>query len=103
MSILLAFFPSPRKGKRYRMVFADPIKIMDFGLKDGSTFIDHGDEVKRKNYLSRHSKREDWGQVNPGSASRCILWGENTDIGDNLIQYLDKFNIRFAKGTKFIF
>lgn len=102
MPILLGFYPSSRKGKRYRMVFADPHMIIDFGLKTGSTYIDHGDETKRKNYLSRHSKNEDWTKINPGSASAIILWGESKDIGDNLIQYLDKFDIKVPKGSKII-
>ena len=42
MPILLGFYPSPRKGKRYRMILADPHQVLDFGFKDGSTFIDHG-------------------------------------------------------------
>jgi len=103
MPILLGFYPSSRKGKRYRMVFANPKLIIDFGLKTGSTYIDHGDEIKRKNYLSRHSKNEDWTKINPGSASAIILWGESKDIGDNLIQYLDKFDIKVPKGSKIIF
>jgi hypothetical protein len=102
MPILLGFYPSPRKGKRYRMIFADPHQIVDFGLKDGSTYIDHGDEVKRKNYLSRHFK-EDWTKINAGSASALILWGENKDIGDNLLQYLDTFDIKVPQGSKIIF
>ena len=103
MPILLAFYPSPRKDKRYRMVLAEPSKSLDFGLKNGNTFIDHGDELKRKNYLSRHSKREDWDTINPGSASRFVLWGNSRDIGDNLIQYLDNFKILVPKGSKIIF
>ena len=101
MPILLGFYPSPLKHKRYRMIFQDH-RIIDFGVKNGNTYIDHGDEVKRKNYLSRHSKREDWTQINPGSASALILWGENKDIGDNLIQYLDRFQIKVVKGSKII-
>ena len=98
--------PSPLKTKRFRATILkhDGTKqLIDFGLKDGSTYIDHGDEVKRKNYLSRHSKNEDWSKINPGSASRFILWGEHKDIGDNLIQYLDKFNIKVSQGSKIIF
>jgi len=102
MPILLGFFPSSRKGKRYRMVFANPREIVDFGLKNGSTYIDHGDETKRLNYLKRHQVNEDWSKINPGSASAIILWGESRDIGDNLNQYLDRFNIQVQPGTKII-
>jgi hypothetical protein len=100
MPILLGFYSSPRKDKRYRMVLADPQRVVDFGLKNGNTYIDHGDEVKRKNYLTRHSKREDWNAINPGSASAIILWGENKDIGVNLIQFLDKFDIKISTKTQ---
>ena len=103
MPILLGFYPSSRKGKRYRMVFANPHQIIDFGLKTGTTYIDEGDDIKRKNYLSRHSKREDWTKINAGSASALILWGESRDIGDNLIQYLDKFKVHVPTGSKIIF
>ena len=103
MPILLGFYPSSRKGKRYRMVFADPKMIIDFGLKTGSTYIDQGDDKKRENYLKRHKVNEDWTKINPGSASAFILWGENKDIGDNLIQFLDKFDIKVPQGSKIIF
>jgi hypothetical protein len=29
---------------------------INFGLKNGSTYIDHGDEIKRKNWRARHSQ-----------------------------------------------
>lgn len=103
MPILLGFFPSSRKGKRYRMVFANPHQIVDFGLKGGNTFIDHGDETKRLNYLKRHRVNEDWDSINAGSASAIILWGESRDIGDNLVQYLEKFNVHVPSGSKIIF
>jgi len=102
MPILLGFFPSSRKGKRYRMVFANPHLIVDFGMKHSNTYVDSATDQTRKNYLSRHAKNEDWTKINPGSASAFILWGENRDIGDNLIQYLDQFNIKVQPGSKFI-
>ena len=78
--------PSPRKGKRFRLVL--PNKVIDFGLKGGQTYIDHGDKVKRTNYLKRHSVREDWTTPNAGSASAYILWGVETDIQKNLKIFL---------------
>jgi len=52
--------------------------------------------------LSRHSKNEVWSKINPGSASRFILWGDSRDIGDNLIHYLDRFDIKVVQGSKII-
>lgn len=102
MPTLLGFYPSPRKGKRYRMIFADPHQIVDFGMKQSNTYVDSATDQTRKNYLSRHFK-EDWTKINAGSASALILWGENKDIGDNLLQYLDTFDIKPSKGSKIIF
>jgi hypothetical protein len=102
MPILLGFYPSSRKGKRYRMVFANPHQIIDFGMKNSNTYVDSATDQTRTNYLKRHGN-EDWTKINPGSASAIILWGESKEIGDNLIQYLDKFDIKVPKGSKIIF
>ena len=102
MPILLAFFPSPLKNKRYRMVFADPKMIVDFGMKNSNTYVDSATDQTRTNYLKRHGN-EDWTKINAGSASALILWGENKDIGDNLIQYLDKYDVKVQPVSKIIF
>jgi hypothetical protein len=79
---------SPRKGKRFRLVL--PNKTIDFGQEGGQTYIDHGDKVKRANYLKRHAVRENWTELNPGSASAWVLWGPSTDIQKNLKLYLSQ-------------
>ena len=76
--------------------------IIDFGMKQSNTYVDGATDITRTNYLKRHGK-EDWTQINPGSASAFILWGNGRDIGDNLIQYLDKFEIKISEGSKIIF
>ena len=99
MPILVALFPG--KTKRYRMVLANPHQIIDFGQKDGQTYIDHGDKVKRQNYLKRHSVREDWDSLNAGSASARILWGTHTDLRKNLIDFIRNFQLE-VPNSKFI-
>jgi hypothetical protein len=84
------------------MVFANPHMIIDFGMKQSNTYVDSATDQTRTNYLKRHGN-EDWTNINPGSASALILWGESRDIGDNLIQYLDHFKIHVPKGSKIIF
>ena len=102
MPILIGLFPSPRQNKRYRMILKNPDKIIDFGLKEGTTYIDEGDKQKRANYLSRHQKREDWNSINPGSASARILWGDSQDIETNLRDYVKYFNLEVPKGAKIV-
>ena len=45
---------STRKNKRFYVVYDD--HIIHFGSKTGSTYIDHHDPIKRKNWRARHSK-----------------------------------------------
>ena len=44
---------SNKKNKRFKVILNNG-DIFDFGLKNGSTYIDHKDELLRVNYLKRH-------------------------------------------------
>ncbi len=83
---------SKSKNKRFTAVFSDGSRI-DFGLKGGSTYIDHGDNIKRINYIKRHKVNENWNKINAGSLSRYILWGDTTDLNKNIQDYKRRFNI----------
>ena len=82
-------------NKKLVITFTEPNLTIHFGSKNSSTFLDHHDKLKRSNYLKRHKVNEDWNQVNAGSLSAYILWGDSTDMYANLINYLDKFNIDY--------
>ena len=86
---------SNKPNKKLAITFSEPDLTIHFGSKNSSTFLDHYDKVKRSNYLKRHKVNEDWNQVNAGSLSAYILWGDSTDMYANLINYLDKFNIDY--------
>ena len=55
----MKFKPSTRQDKRLMVQFANGV-VVHFGSKNGQTFIDHGDKLKRSNYLTRHGASEDW-------------------------------------------
>ena len=97
--ILEYFGPSTRSTKRFMMVFSNPKQTVHFGSKNGSTFIDHKDDIKRENYIARHSVNENWSYINPGSASASILWG-NVDLLQNLNDYLSFHMIDKSKDLK---
>jgi len=88
------------KNKRYTAIIDNmgttkgkPLKL-HFGSATGSTYIDHGDEVKRTNYIKRHSKlNEDYTKVTPASLSRYVLWGSSNNINNNIIEFKKKFNL----------
>ena len=86
---------SNKPTKKLVIKFSDPNLTIHFGSKNSSTFLDHHDKLKRSNYLKRHKVNENWNQVNAGSLSAYILWGDSSDMYANLINYLDKFNIDY--------
>ena len=48
------FDNSNLKNKRFYVIYNN--QKIHFGSKTGSTFIDHHDPIKRKNWLARHTK-----------------------------------------------
>lgn len=87
---------SNRLGKKYVFIYKDndKIKKIHFGSKGSSTYLDHHDKIKRDNYLKRHKALgENWNQINAGSLSRFLLWGDSTNLNTNLYNYLNKFSI----------
>ena len=78
---------SPRKNKRYRVYMNDG-KHYDFGLEGGSTYLEHKDKTKRDNYRRRHYAQEkkliDNLIPSPALFSYYILWGNSSDITENI-------------------
>ena len=93
---------STRKNKRFAITLNENGKIntYHFGLKSGTTFIDHGDEAKRKAYLTRHiaNKKEkkliETLTPSPALFSAKLLWGQTIDIISNLIGLQKEFNLK---------
>ena len=93
----VSFAPSSRKGKKYEIVFMKdngrPLTI-HFGSKNSKTYLDHADKNKRLAYIARHAPNENWQEVNAGSLSKFLLWGDSTDLQTNLNSYFKRFNIK---------
>ena len=88
---------STRKGKRFMATYANG-KVVHFGQEGGSTYIDHGDKIKRENYLLRHKKNENWNDpFSAGSLSRYLLWGDSTNLETNHQAFMSKFPITYKK------
>lgn len=84
---------STHKDKRLMATFKNG-KTIHFGLKSGSTYIDHKDKKKRENYLARHKVRENWNDpYSAGALSRWLLWGDYTDLNKNRIAFMKKYNV----------
>tara|TARA_R100000773_G_C4212956_1_gene112058 strand:- start:740 stop:1015 length:276 start_codon:yes stop_codon:yes gene_type:complete len=86
---------SDRKNKRFVAIFNNGKRI-HFGFKGGSTYIDHKDKEKRKNYRARHEVNEKKfysDPYRPATLSRFILWGEATNLNQAIKDYEKKFNV----------
>ena len=94
---------SNRKDKRFVAIIYDskmnPKEKINFGAKNGSTYIDHHDKIKKENYIKRHSGlNEDWTKINAGSLSRYILW-EYPNLETAIKEYAKRFGLSLKKGT----
>jgi hypothetical protein len=82
--------PYPHK---YTAVFDDGTKT-NFGYQPMQDFTQHGDIERRRLYRLRH--KHDLETGNPkraGFLSYYILWGKNTDIDKNIVDYKRRFNL----------
>lgn len=69
-------------------------KVVHFGSKGGSTYIDHRDDEKKKNYIARHRVNEDFNNpTTAGSLAYHILWGATTSLSKNIAIFKRKFNL----------
>ena len=69
----------------------NPKKTIHFGSKKSQTYVEGASKEKRLNYIKRHKPRENWNEINAGSLSRYLLWGDSVLISENLEDYLKRF------------
>jgi hypothetical protein len=68
---------STKPDKRLKAEFAN--KVVHFGAKDGSTFIDHKNTKTKANWEARHKVRENWRDYDSaGALSKHVLWNKPT-------------------------
>ena len=94
---LLKIVKSPIKTKKYRAYFNDGTHT-DFGAKGYQNYGGvgkerHLDEERKKRYIERHKKNENW--KNPksaGSLSRYVLWNKKT-LKSSISDYKKRFKL----------
>lgn len=88
--------PSKLKTKKFTAIFYDgkkKVKTTHFGAKGYSDFTIHNDPKRKKLYIDRHRKREDFENfMTAGSLSRYILW-EKKDLKKSIDFYKKRFNL----------
>ena len=87
---------STNPKKKYMAIFYDDgkrKKTTHFGSAGMSDFIKNRDEKRKKLYLERHRKRENWNSyMTAGALSRWILWNKPT-LSASIADYKKKFNL----------
>ena len=92
MEKLLRIETSDNKDKKYDAIFREAGKV-SFGAKGMSDFTKHKDPERKKLYLARHKKTEDWSNpITPGALSRWILWNKPT-LKASIEDYKNRFNL----------
>ena len=89
--------PSSNPKKKYMAVFSESpkfkTKTIHFGSAGMSDFTKHKDKERKKRYLDRHKKNENWSDpTTAGALSRWILWNQPTLRG-SIADYKKRFNL----------
>ena len=81
---------STKSSAKYMAVFDDGKKV-HFGASGYEDYTTHGDEERKKSYLARHRKNENWNDPRTaGSLSRWILWNKRT-LTESIKDYKKRF------------
>lgn len=101
---LLKVGKSNKKDKRLTAIFRGEDgkeKRVDFGAKEGSTYIDHKDKEKRSAYVKRHGNNPlEKPYLNkkkyadkPANLAMDLLWGSSSNLKENIKNYKKKYNL----------
>lgn len=93
---LIKITKSTKKDKKMMAVFEDcntgRQKTTHFGAKNYSDYVHHHDDERKKRYISRHCKNENWNDpITAGALSRWILWNK-TSLKASIADYKRRFN-----------
>jgi hypothetical protein len=95
MKVVIKKSTNPKK--KYMAIFYEgdkKKKTTHFGSAGMSDFTIHKDEARKKRYLDRHRKREDWNNyMSAGALSRWILWNLPT-FSASVADYKKRFNLK---------
>ena len=69
-------------------------KTVHFGASGMSDYTIHKDDERKKRYLERHRKNENWSApMTAGALSRWILWNKKSKVA-SISDYKKKFNLK---------
>jgi hypothetical protein len=98
--IEVKFVKPKTKTHKLTAIFFDgdkKIKTTNFGAKGASDFTKNKDPERKKRYLDRHRKRENWNSyMTAGSLSRYVLWNKES-LNASIKDYVKRFKLKLKK------
>lgn len=85
---------STRTDKKFMIITPDN-KTIHFGQSGASDYTKHKDIERKKRYIARHQKNENWnksGINTPGFWARWLLWNKPT-LEESITNIMKKFNV----------
>ena len=90
---MVKFYQANDGVHKYVAEFDNPRELVSFGAIGYDSYPDHQDSYRKKLYLNRHRKRENWNDPRtPGALSRWILWNKKT-IEESIDNYRKRFDM----------
>ena len=98
----VVFSTATAKGKKMKATFFEKgkdgkmkkKKTVQFGSAGMSDNTINKDKERKKRYLDRHRKRENWNNpMSAGALSKFILWGDSTSKQSNIRAFKSRFNL----------
>ena len=92
---LISIKPSDRPNKKYMALFEDKheFRIVYFGASGYTDYTTNHDDEKKRLYLLRHRKNENWNNpMTSGALSRWILWNKPT-LNESISDFKKRFNL----------
>jgi len=99
---LISVLPANNGKNKYTAVFDinGKSKTTHFGQATANDYLIYSKtskaiaDEKRKLYLARHQKNENWSDpTSAGSLSRFLLWGDSSSLKQNIIDFKKRFKI----------
>lgn len=103
--MIVQLFKSDKKDKRYKVVFENTPggkadgSVVHFGSPEYKNFTMHKDEGRKRLYIIRHEKNENWNDMKTaGFWSRWLLWNLPT-ISQSIRDTEKRFGIKIVNKT----
>jgi len=94
---LVSVVSSDKPGKKMKATFKDTetgrTKVTHFGASGMDDYTRTHDKEQRARYRQRHAKDLKGDPTKAGYLSMWILWGNSTNIRDNISAYKSRFNL----------